>query len=93
VRGYETRKEEILHRLARIEGQIRGIRRMIERDQPCVAILHQLAASRGALREVGAVLVEAHVRHCLAEAASDSEESRRAAASHLVEALTRFMSV
>jgi CsoR family transcriptional regulator, copper-sensing transcriptional repressor len=57
-----------LARLARIEGQVRGVQRMIEQDRYCADILSQIAAVQAALRAVGRELVRNHLRHCVAEA-------------------------
>ena len=58
-------QKPLLSRLNRIEGQIRGIKRMIEEDIYCDDIIHQISASRAALREVQTKLLENHVRHCV----------------------------
>jgi DNA-binding FrmR family transcriptional regulator len=60
----ESRKA-IDRRLARVEGQIRGLRRMVEEDSYCCDILTQLAATRSALDQVGAELATSHVRNCI----------------------------
>ncbi|NMB12796.1 MAG: metal-sensitive transcriptional regulator [Firmicutes bacterium] len=62
------RKEDLLLRLGRIEGQIRGISRMVEEDQYCVDILNQISAVRSALSSVGQILLEGHIRGCVTEA-------------------------
>lgn len=58
-------QKPLLSRLNRIEGQIRGIKRMIEEDAYCDDIIHQISASRAGLREVQSLLLENHVRHCV----------------------------
>lgn len=77
-------KEELMKRLRRIEGQIKGISRMIEDDRYCVDILNQIAASRAALDRVGLLILETHVRHCVVNALKSGEEC---------ESVTELMSV
>jgi DNA-binding FrmR family transcriptional regulator len=61
-------KAGLLRRLKRVEGQIRGLQRMVEGEAYCVDILHQVAAARAALREVGRALLGGHVERCVVEA-------------------------
>lgn len=61
-----TTDQQLLPRLARIEGQIRGLARMIEDDRPCVDVLTQVAAAKAALDQVGLALLERHTRTCMA---------------------------
>lgn len=65
---YGRNKEDLLERLRKIEGQVRGIQRMIEDDRYCVDILTQLAAVRAALNKVSFSLLESHTRGCVAGA-------------------------
>lgn len=65
TRGYATSKEQILGRLARVEGQVRGVRRMVEEDRRCIDILTQIAAARAALENISLGLLDGHVHHCL----------------------------
>lgn len=62
------RKKNLLLRLSRIEGQIRGISRMVEEEQYCVDILNQISAVRSALSSVGQILLEGHIRGCVTDA-------------------------
>ena len=66
TRGYTATKDQLLARLARIEGQVRGISRMVEEDRYCVDILTQINAIRAALDKVALGLLDGHARHCLA---------------------------
>ena len=61
-------KKNLIHRLNRIEGQVRGINRMVEEDQYCLDILNQISAVRSALNRVGQILLESHIRGCVAGA-------------------------
>lgn len=68
--------EELGARLARIEGHVRGVRRMLERREDCDDILAQVAAVRSALREVARLLLEGHLETCVAEAIRSGDGSR-----------------
>ena len=65
TRGYTATKEQLQKRLARIEGQVRGISRMVEEDRYCVDVLTQINAVRAALDKVALGLLDGHARHCL----------------------------
>lgn len=104
--GYDDRtlaptndKKDLLNRLRRIEGQVRGIQQMVEDDRYCIDILTQLAAARAALYNIGLTLLENHTRHCLANALRsepgdcDAHDPARGAhdyVNELVEVLARF---
>lgn len=64
-RGYAKDREQVLRRLARIEGQVRGIARMVERDEYCIDVMQQTAALRAAVDSVTMLLMEDHVQGCL----------------------------
>ena len=67
-RGYSATKEQLLHRLARVEGQVRGVARMVEGDRYCIDVLTQITAIRAALDKVALGLLDDHTRHCLSGA-------------------------
>jgi DNA-binding FrmR family transcriptional regulator len=69
VHGYHKQKDEHLKRLRRIEGQIRGLQRMVDEDVYCIDILTQVSASTKALQSFALQLLEEHLRHCVADAA------------------------
>jgi DNA-binding FrmR family transcriptional regulator len=73
MHGYAKDKDALTKRLHRIEGQVRGIERMVEEDRYCIDILTQIAAVRTALEQVGARLLEDHVTHCVAEALASGD--------------------
>ena len=73
VHGYTPHKDQLLKRLARIEGQVRGISRMIERDEYCVDILQQTAALRAAVDALAILVLEDHVQGCVRTAAERGE--------------------
>jgi CsoR family transcriptional regulator, copper-sensing transcriptional repressor len=92
MHGYAKDKEALVRRLHRIEGQVRGIERMIEGDRYCIDILTQIAAVETALEQVGAKLLEDHVNHCVADAiASGDEKAATEKATELLEAVQRFV--
>ncbi|GAA3603525.1 metal-sensitive transcriptional regulator [Marihabitans asiaticum] len=73
--GYSGDKEAYLKRLARIEGQVRGIARMVEEDTYCIDVLTQVSAVTKALQAVSLGLLEDHVGHCVLDAARESDEA------------------
>jgi DNA-binding FrmR family transcriptional regulator len=83
--GYAGQKPALLRRLRRVEGQVRGIERMIDEERYCVEILDQIAAARTALEQVGLKLLEEHARHCVRDGHADVEE--------LMAAVERFAKV
>jgi len=64
-RGYTATKEQLRDRLARIEGQVRGVSRMVDEDRYCIDVLTQISAIRAALDKVALGLLDDHARHCL----------------------------
>jgi DNA-binding FrmR family transcriptional regulator len=68
ARGYSDTKEAHLRRLGRIEGQVRGIARMVENDQYCIDVLTQVSAATKALQAVALGLLDEHMSHCLVHA-------------------------
>lgn len=87
VDSYRQDKARILARLRRIEGQVRGIQRMIEEDRYCVDVLTQLSSVIAAARSIGLLLLEDHIRGCLLTAAP---EEREMLIQELTEAVERF---
>jgi CsoR family transcriptional regulator, copper-sensing transcriptional repressor len=67
--GYSADKDAYLKRLRRVEGQVRGLQRLIEEDRYCIDVLTQISATTRALQGVGLALMDDHLRHCVAEAA------------------------
>jgi DNA-binding FrmR family transcriptional regulator len=92
VRGYTMDKDEYLKRLRRIEGQVRGIQRMVDDDTYCIDVLTQLSAVTKALQSVGIGLLEEHVNHCVMEAARDGgEEAAREKVAEATRAIERLV--
>ena len=73
MRGYEMNKDDYLRRLARIEGQVRGLQRMINEDTYCIDVLTQINSVTAALRGVSVGLLDEHVRHCVREATESGD--------------------
>lgn len=71
--GYELSKDDYLKRLARIEGQVRGLQRMVSEDQYCIDVLTQVNAVSAALKGVAVGLLDEHVRHCVREATESDD--------------------
>jgi DNA-binding FrmR family transcriptional regulator len=89
--GYTADKDQLLKRLARIEGQVRGIARMIDDDRYCIDILTQLGAVDTALEAVAIKVLEDHVQHCVAGAlASGDEQQANEKSRELLAAVQRF---
>jgi DNA-binding FrmR family transcriptional regulator len=64
-RGYTATKDQLTKRLARIEGQVRGVSRMVDEDRYCIDVLTQIGAIQAALDKVALGLLDDHARHCL----------------------------
>jgi len=91
--GYQRggRKPAFLHRLSRIEGQVRGIRRMVEEGRYCVEILTQIEAVTAALSRVQERILEDHINHCVGDALKDSDvRARREKVDEVVSLLRSF---
>jgi CsoR family transcriptional regulator, copper-sensing transcriptional repressor len=86
--GYTRNKDDLLTRLRRIEGQVRGVQRMVDQDVYCIDILTQVNSITAALRAVGMGLLDAHVRHCVAESIERGEGEEKV--EELMSAVARF---
>lgn len=89
--GYASDKEAYLKRMRRIEGQVRGIARMIDEDVYCIDILTQVSAVTKALQAVSIGLVEDHLGHCVVDAARESEEAGAAKVKEAADAIARLV--
>jgi DNA-binding FrmR family transcriptional regulator len=74
MRGYYADKANILGRLRRIEGQVRGLQRMVENDEYCIDILTQITAASNALKKVAVGLLDDHIRHCVANGTEEGKD-------------------
>ena len=77
-RGYTATKEQLNKRLARIEGQVRGVSRMVDEDRYCIDVLTQISAIQAALDKVALGLLDGHARHCLLGRRLGAGDRRRA---------------
>jgi len=73
--GYHDSKDDVLKRLRRVEGQVRGLQRMVEEDTYCIDVLTQVAAATKALQSVAVGLLDEHLRHCVTDAVSHGGEA------------------
>jgi CsoR family transcriptional regulator, copper-sensing transcriptional repressor len=90
--GYITQKQALLNRLKRVEGQVRGLQRMVEEDTYCIDILTQVSAATKALETVAVTLLDQHLRHCVVDAAragGDQAETKITEASDAIARLVR----
>lgn len=86
--GYEQSKDKLLKRLARIEGQVRGVSRMVEEERYCIDVLTQIGAIEAALDKVALGLIDDHARHCVVEAEGGERGEK---VDELIAALSRFV--
>ena len=93
TRGYTLAKDDYRTRLRRIEGQVRGLQRMIDDDEYCIDVLTQIAAVTKALQGVGLGLLDEHLRHCVREAAEASRAEGDAKVEEAVQAVERLLRV
>lgn len=91
IHGYHKQKAEHLKRLRRIEGQIRGLQRMVDEDVYCIDILTQVSASTKALQSFALQLLEEHLRHCVADAALKGGEEIDAKVEEATKAIGRLL--
>lgn len=89
--GYSDNKDDLLKRLRRAEGQVRGVQRMIEEDKYCIDILTQVSAATKALERVALSLLDEHLAHCVAEAASEGGEKTAEKLREASQAIARFV--
>lgn len=91
MRGYSMDKDNYLRRLKRVEGQVRGLQRMIEDDKYCIDVLTQIASVTKALQGVGLGLLDEHFRHCVLDAAAESTEAGDEKIHEAVAAVSRLL--
>ena len=88
TRGYTATKEQLNKRLARIEGQVRGVSRMVDEDRYCIDVLTQISAIQAALDKVALGLMDDHARHCVIDGPADLKDERT---EELLAAVARLM--
>ncbi|MGY4718908.1 metal-sensitive transcriptional regulator [Naumannella cuiyingiana] len=89
--GYIGDKDAYLKRLRRIEGQARGLQRMVENDEYCIDILTQVSAMTKALQAVSLGLLDDHLRHCVVDAAKEGDEAAEAKVREASDAIARLV--
>ena len=89
ARGYTASKDQLVNRLRRIEGQVRGVQRMVEDDRYCVDVLTQISAIQAALDKVALGLLDDHAHHCVMGTADAAQRDERT--DELVGAVARLM--
>lgn len=89
--GYFKQKEAHVTRLKRIEGQIRGLQRMVDEDTYCIDVLTQVSAATRALEMVALALLDEHLRHCVADAMRDGGEQAEAKITEASKAIARLV--
>jgi CsoR family transcriptional regulator, copper-sensing transcriptional repressor len=87
--GYANKRDLLLKRVNRLEGQVRGVGRMIADDRYCIDIVNQLSAVQAAARELSLQLLEGHVRHCVMDAAQTDDAEPKL--NELIETLGKAM--
>ena len=91
MNGYDGNKDDLRKRLNRVEGQVRGIARMVDEDKYCIDILTQVSALTAALRGVALGLLDDHMKHCVLDAAQLGDEAGLAKMHEATEAIARFV--
>jgi DNA-binding FrmR family transcriptional regulator len=91
MHGYTHDKDNYLRRLRRIEGQVRGLERMVEEDKYCIDILTQVSAATKALQSVALGLLEEHLSHCVAEAVAEGGDSAHEKVREASDAIARLV--
>ena len=91
MRGYTMNRTDYLNRLRRIEGQVRGLQKMIENDEYCIDVLTQLSSVTAALQGVAIGLVDEHLRHCVMQASLEGTEERDAKLTEAIRAVERLV--
>jgi DNA-binding FrmR family transcriptional regulator len=91
VYGYTHNKDDYIRRLRRIEGQVRGLQRMVEDDKYCIDILTQVAAATRALQTVALGLLEEHLSHCVVDAVAEGGDTAAIKVREASEAIARLV--
>jgi DNA-binding FrmR family transcriptional regulator len=91
VYGYSANRDDYLRRLRRIEGQVRGLQRMIEEDKYCIDILTQVSAATKALQSVALGLLEEHLSHCVSDAVAAGDKEADLKVKEASDAIARLV--
>lgn len=91
MNGYSTNKDDVLKRLRRIEGQVRGLQRMVEEDTYCIDVLTQVSAATKALQSVALKLLDDHLGHCVHDAIAQGGTDAQAKVAEASQAIARLV--
>ncbi|CAN5869160.1 metal-sensitive transcriptional regulator [soil metagenome] len=91
MRGYTISKDDYIKRLRRIEGQVRGLQRLVDEDTYCIDVLTQIAATTKALQSIAIGLLDEHVRHCVIEASKSGPDNADEAITEATKAIERLI--
>jgi DNA-binding FrmR family transcriptional regulator len=91
MHGYTSNKDAYLKRLRRVEGQVRGLQRMVDNDEYCIDVLTQISAATKALQAVSLGLLDEHLKHCVAQAAAEGGEVANEKIREASEAISRLV--
>lgn len=89
--GYTASSDDLLGRLRRIEGQVRGLQRMVEEDRYCIDVLTQVSSATRALQGVATAMLDAHLRHCVRDAIADGPDAADAKVDEALEVIHRLI--
>jgi CsoR family transcriptional regulator, copper-sensing transcriptional repressor len=91
VHGYAARRDELQARLRRIEGQVRGLQRMLDEDRYCIDVLTQISSTTRALQGVAMTMLDDHVRHCVRDAIDEGPASADQKVDEALEVIARLV--
>ena len=91
MHGYSERKDELQGRLRRIEGQVRGLQRMLDEDRYCIDVLTQISSTTRALQGVAVNMLDEHVRHCVRDAIDQGPETADAKVDEALDVIARLI--
>lgn len=91
MRGYSFEKDDYLTRLRKIEGQVRGVQRLVDEDTYCIDILTQIASVNAALKKVALGLVDQHLRHCVLDAVDADPDAGQLRVTEATVAIERLL--
>ncbi len=91
MHGYSPTKDDVLVRLRRIEGQVRGLQRLVDEDTYCIDVLTQISSVTKALQGVGVGLLDDHIRHCVREAVREGDAAGDEKIEEVVTAIRRLL--
>lgn len=91
MHGYAARRDELQSRLRRVEGQVRGLQKMLDEDRYCIDVLTQISSSTRALQGVAVTLLDEHVRHCVRDAIEQGPEAADEKVDEALEVIARLI--